>query len=728
MSLVLRATGGAAGACDTHEVYRALAVLADPNAGMQLQYKPFHNESYRTFAGDDLDAMAEWARQHEGKQSIYYALNPVPAELARSLNNGDVLRRHNLLIDLDRVKTAENKNEMATDAEHEAVRELAGEVRAYLDGLGWPPPVLIDSGNGFHLINRVDLPNDKLSRALVSAVLKHLAEKFDGPRGAIGVECCDARRIAKLPGTWVRKGPNSPERPHRMSHLLHVPAILETVDCGLIRETAGITSTNGQQHQPAPSSGETVIDNRPGGSLVLRAGAGSAAAYARAALERELGKMALTRPGELNPQLFRSSAALGNFIGSGLLQEEEVVQALLSVGRSAGCDDPAKDEDCVRRGIATGRETPRTAPTLGVVPPPPGAEGAWEALTVCLADVQPQKVDYLWPNRVPHRFVTVFAGRTGLGKSFVALDMVARMTKGEEIPCSGGQRFGTGGAFLISEDSHDYVLAPRLIELGANLSRIRALTWKAMGTYTLGNTDLLTKACAEVRDARLVMIDPPTNFLQGIDEHKNSEVRQTVMRVVQWVMERDLAVLFVLHVNKQHAKGIDALNRVLGSVAWVTTARVAHSFSPDPDDKTRCLFIPMKNNLGELARGLAYRIVKTPGLAKVEWLGEVNTTADEAMAGEKAKPRRVVATQWLIERFRERLEWPSDELFELARQENVSRSAIYEAKEVLKLPKARHNTNEDGSKHFTWWVPANWPPLSQNPGHAESRNSETPDS
>src|SRR5437868_1027291 len=100
MSLVLRATGGAAGACDTHEVYRALAVLADPNAGMQLQYKPFHNESYRTFPGDDLDAMAEWARQHEGKESIYYALNPVPVGLAHSLNNGDVLRRHNLLIDL----------------------------------------------------------------------------------------------------------------------------------------------------------------------------------------------------------------------------------------------------------------------------------------------------------------------------------------------------------------------------------------------------------------------------------------------------------------------------------------------------------------------------------------------------------------------------------------------------------------------------------------------------
>src|SRR5262245_45892339 len=50
---------------------------------------------------------------------------------------------------------------------------------------------------------------------------------------------------------------------------------------------------------------------------------------------------------------------------------------------------------------------------------------------------------------------------------------------------------------------------------------------------------------------------------------------QTVMGVVEWVDRRGLSAWFILHVNKSQGKGTEALSRVMGSVAWVTTSRIA---------------------------------------------------------------------------------------------------------------------------------------------------------
>ncbi len=91
-------------------------------------------------------------------------------------------------------------------------------------------------------------------------------------------------------------------------------------------------------------------------------------------------------------------------------------------------------------------------------------------------------------------------------------------------------------------------------------------------------------------------------------------------------------------------------------------------------------------------------------------------TADEAVNKEGKQSRRsVTAAEWLIERFRERLEWPSDTLFRAASQANVSRNAVFEAKKLLDLPKAKVTTHENGKTEYVWWVPADWPPLTPSP-------------
>jgi hypothetical protein len=53
--------------------------------------------------------------------------------------------------------------------------------RDALRARGWPEPILCDSGNGYHLIYAVDLPNDAEIRGLIKAFLVALAGMFDTP-------------------------------------------------------------------------------------------------------------------------------------------------------------------------------------------------------------------------------------------------------------------------------------------------------------------------------------------------------------------------------------------------------------------------------------------------------------------------------------------------------------------------------------------------------------------
>ncbi len=210
---------------------------------------------------DDLDKAAAAASAWSGKCSgVYFTPNPVnPALLARADNrlrqggtkkgsaattDVDITRRCWLLIDLDPVRPA---GISSTDAEHTAALAKAHSVRDWLAACGWPTPIHADSGNGAHLLYRVDLPNDADARALVENCLKALAARFDDPIGN-GTQCpvkvdtgvFNASRIWKLYGTRACKGDPTAERPHRLACILYAPNHPVVVAVEQLRELAAL--------------------------------------------------------------------------------------------------------------------------------------------------------------------------------------------------------------------------------------------------------------------------------------------------------------------------------------------------------------------------------------------------------------------------------------------------------------------------------------------------------
>jgi hypothetical protein len=82
----------------------------------------------------------------------------------------------------------------------------------------------------------------------------------------------------------------------------------------------------------------------------------------------------------------------------------------------------------------------------------------------CAADHPAEPVRWLWQHRIPLGKVTLHAGDPGLGKSLLALDIAARVTRGANFPTPGG----TPGA---SSDGRDRTLNPSRIPIPSPVTR-----------------------------------------------------------------------------------------------------------------------------------------------------------------------------------------------------------------------------------------------------------------
>lgn len=170
--------------------------------------------------------------------AVYWTLNPLnPTLLARCSyrlqpigpgegpNDSDVIRRRWMLIDCDPIRPA---GVSATDAEKAASMWVASSIIDWLASRGYPLPVVADSGNGFHLLYRIDepsgmLPNGDDSSMLIKQSLRAIAARFTTPAIDVDTSVFNAARICKLYGTFARKGDSTADRPHRRSFIRSIP-------------------------------------------------------------------------------------------------------------------------------------------------------------------------------------------------------------------------------------------------------------------------------------------------------------------------------------------------------------------------------------------------------------------------------------------------------------------------------------------------------------------------
>lgn len=186
-----------------------------------------------TFGGyfDDPEALISAVCRVKWATGFYIMPNPCIEDVLARFNNRaarlgqgaatgdcDIMRRRWLLVDTDPQRISRIS---ATDDEHALAIARAREIADHLQSLGWPKPIVADSGNGGHLLYPIDLPVD--DGGLVKRCLQALDNRFSDDRVKVDTTVYNPARIWKLYGTPVRKGENTATRPHRLARILEVP-------------------------------------------------------------------------------------------------------------------------------------------------------------------------------------------------------------------------------------------------------------------------------------------------------------------------------------------------------------------------------------------------------------------------------------------------------------------------------------------------------------------------
>ncbi|NMC19607.1 MAG: AAA family ATPase, partial [Thermogutta sp.] len=285
-------------------------------------------------------------------------------------------------------------------------------------------------------------------------------------------------------------------------------------------------------------------------------------------------------------------------------------------------------------------------------------------VVVRLADIERKDIEWLWPGRVPMGCVTLISGRPGCGKSFLTLDMAARISTG--TPWPDGETCERGEVLILSaEDDPASVIRPRLEGMYADLSRIHLLQAVRRADadgkmrerpVMLEDVEAVEEALERLPDCRLLVVDPIGSFIGSkTDTFRDNEVRSILGPLAALASGRGVAVVLVAHHRKAGASAADDL--AMGSRAFTGVARASWHVLKDRENRARRLFLPGKCNLSAEPDGLAFAIAGVrPTLL---WEHEpVSKTADDVAAEESQGSRgkrgpepetRNRATEWLAQ-------------------------------------------------------------------------------
>jgi putative DNA primase/helicase len=339
-------------------------------------------------------------------------------------------------------------------------------------------------------------------------------------------------------------------------------------------------------------------------------------------------------------------------------------------------------------------------------------------ITQCAADVTPEPVEWLWPGRIAIGKLTLIAGEAGLGKSQLSIAMVAAVTTGGEWPCREGRAPQGTVIILSAEDGAADTVVPRLMAAGADRERIQLVSAvrdeKSRRSFDLSaDLALLDQKISAIGDVKLIIIDPISSYLgPKVDSHVNAAVRGVLEPVSEMAARLRIAIVAITHPPK--GTGTTAINRFIGSIAFVAAARAAFMVTRDTEDEIRRLFLPVKNNLAPLGKGLAFRLEQrlvADGIvgSLVSWETEpVTITADQALQAADDRGGGGGAGADAEEFLRDALAGGAIAVKDLqadAKQAGLSWATVRRAKDRLGLVVQRESHGRDGAGRWTWAMP-----------------------
>jgi hypothetical protein len=324
-------------------------------------------------------------------------------------------------------------------------------------------------------------------------------------------------------------------------------------------------------------------------------------------------------------------------------------------------------------------------------------------------------IAWLWPGRIPLGMVTFLEGSGGSGKSFVALDMAARVTCGAPWPgkVHGPER--AGDVLLLSGDPDGWerVILPRLMSAGADLMRVGRC--RAVDSHNTGvgftnpkkshtrrqlnfphDLPMLEYNIRLRPETRLVIIDQLPAFCNN-----DRALRATLLQLEEIAERRNVAIVVTARPTGRQARRRDPKE----GDRRAETVRSVFRVLVDLEDDSLYHLAPVRTSFCAEPEWLPFRIgpKDTWGQAKVAWGPPAQTPPESALPPTPARERgaiRRAVKEWLLTALL-KSDMPVAVMVQEAKKMGFSEMTLRRAREELKVRTFRDN---GGPFSSGWWT------------------------
>ena len=278
--------------------------------------------------------------------------------------------------------------------------------------------------------------------------------------------------------------------------------------------------------------------------------------------------------------------------------------------------------------------------------------------------VEVEQIGWLFYPFIPYGKVTIIQGDPGEGKTTMVLQIIAKLTKGEEIlPRQENTAEAKDGVetaadsdmklsespiepvnviYQTAEDGLGDTIKPRLLAAGADCSRVLVIDDREQPLTML---DIRLEEAIVQTKARLVVLDPIQGFLGAeVDMHRANEIRPLMKRVAVLAEKYHCAIILIGHMNK-NSNGKSSY-RGLGSIDFQAAARsvlIVGRIKDEPEIRVVC---HVKSSLAPEGKSIAFRLDKETGF---EWIGEYDISADDLLSGDSRGQKSRKEKEFLLE-------------------------------------------------------------------------------
>ena len=309
---------------------------------------------------------------------------------------------------------------------------------------------------------------------------------------------------------------------------------------------------------------------------------------------------------------------------------------------------------------------------------------AQELNLIKMSEIQSEEIEWLWYPFIPYGKLTIIQGDPGDGKTTLALNIAAKLSRGESLDEEMKISEPINIIYQTAEDGLADTVKPRLELADADCERILVID---ESSEALSMADERLEEAIKLTNAKLLILDPIQAYLgAGTDINRANEARDMTKKLGALAEKYKCAVLLIGHMNK--ASGIKASYRGIGSIDFFAVARSVLLVGRIEGEESLRAVVQIKNNLAAFGNSKAFELSEEG----FRWIGDYDISADEVLGGIAPKANKLdQAKRLLLELAEGTNRMQSKDIFEIAKEEEISKRTLENAKRELNISAKKIN-------------------------------------